>query len=283
MLPRVKLEAVGHGIDAALAPALTVAQTFDSARPAEVVLGCMRLADLVQVIDLAATDPLGWAFAAKVGIERLNGATSPAATCFGEMEDQGFARDVLLPTYWEAIAADQPVVHRVAAVNNSVFLSYRRLTVPLYAAPRAGQASHFLTLTQIDLALPQIRSRGEVGSALTFRERQCLSLAASGRGAKQTAAELGVSEKTVELHLARARHKLGAQTTTQAVAIALVMALNGSLPAREPNGSPTRSDRREAGPTVLRRDGRDQAYQETGGQAALLERAVKARLRCAVR
>ena len=39
------------------------------------------------------------------------------------------------------------------------------------------------------------------------------------------AAALGVSEKTVELYLARARRKLGARTTTQAVATALLMAL----------------------------------------------------------
>jgi DNA-binding CsgD family transcriptional regulator len=42
---------------------------------------------------------------------------------------------------------------------------------------------------------------------------------------KQIAAELGVSEKTIEMHLARARHKLGARTTTQAVAISLAAAV----------------------------------------------------------
>jgi FixJ family two-component response regulator len=47
--------------------------------------------------------------------------------------------------------------------------------------------------------------------------------------------QIGVSEKTVELHLARARHKRGAQTTTQAVAAALVIALTRGLPARKPN------------------------------------------------
>jgi DNA-binding CsgD family transcriptional regulator len=79
-------------------------------------------------------------------------------------------------------------------------------------------------LTQLDCAIPQIRSGGG-DPGLTLRERQCLSLAASGRGAKQIAAALGVSGKTIELHLACARRKLGARTTTQAVAAVLAMAM----------------------------------------------------------
>jgi len=227
MPPRVRLEAAGHRIDAAFAPALPVVQRLEPARPAEAVLSCARFADFVQIIDLAATNPLGWAFSANVGIERLNGATNPAASCFGELPDQDFARDVLLPTYWEAISADQPVVHRIAAVANNVLLSYRRLTVPLRAASRAGEVSHFLTLTQLDCAIPQIDLRAEAWCALTFRERQCLALAASGLSAKGMSFALGISEKTIELHLARARHKLGARTTTQAVATALTIALIG--------------------------------------------------------
>ena len=199
MVPRVKLEAVGHGIDAAFAPALPAAQSFDPARPADVVLRCARFADYTQLVDLAPHDPLGWPFVAKLGIERLNGATNPAATCLGELPDQVFARDVLLPTYVEAAAADQPVVHRIAAVANHVFLSYRRLTLPLRATPRAREASHLLMLTHLDCAIPLFYSRG-AGRPLTLRERQCLSLAASGLAGKQIAAALGVAAKTVELH-----------------------------------------------------------------------------------
>jgi DNA-binding CsgD family transcriptional regulator len=222
----VKLEAVGDGIDAAFARALPAAQSFDLARPAEGVLACAPFADFVQLIDLAPTDPLGWRFAANVGIERLNGASSADVTCFGELPDQDFAREVLLPTYVEAGAVDRPVVHRIAAVANDVFLSYRRLTVPLYAASRAAQASHFLACTQLDCALPQIHAR-ENGRPLTIRERQCLSLVACGLSGKRIAAALGVSQKTVELHLVQARRKLGARTTAQAVAAALMMALLG--------------------------------------------------------
>jgi DNA-binding CsgD family transcriptional regulator len=56
---------------------------------------------------------------------------------------------------------------------------------------------------------------------LTPRERDCLSCAARGLTYSETAAELGISAKTVEHYLAVARHKLGAFSTTQAVGIAL--------------------------------------------------------------
>jgi RES domain len=57
-----------------------------------------------------------------------------------------------------------------------------------------------------------------------MRERQCLSLAASGRQADRPCARR-LGKKTVELHLACARRKLAGRTTTQAVAKALLGAL----------------------------------------------------------
>ena len=177
MLPWVKLEAAGHGIDTSFAPALREVHDFDLARPAKACWRCAPFADFAQLVDLAPINPLGWRFAARLGLERLNGASTARATCLGDLDDPGFGRDVLLPTYVEAARADQPVVHRIAAVANDVFLSYRRLTVPLRARPRAGQPSHLLMLTQLDRALPLIHSRDR-SRRLTVREQQCLSLTA---------------------------------------------------------------------------------------------------------
>jgi len=55
---------------------------------------------------------------------------------------------------------------------------------------------------------------------LTPRELDCLSCAARGLTYGETAAELGVSVRTVEHYLTIARRKLGAVCTTQAVGIA---------------------------------------------------------------
>ncbi|MDB5568980.1 MAG: LuxR family transcriptional regulator [Hyphomicrobiales bacterium] len=52
---------------------------------------------------------------------------------------------------------------------------------------------------------------------LAPREIECLSLAAAGLKAKQIAEELGIGQQTVQFHLARARIKLTAGNTVQAV------------------------------------------------------------------
>jgi hypothetical protein len=129
MLPYAKLVSVGHGVDAAFARALPAAQKFDPSRPAEGMQECLRFADMVSVADVTGTNPLGWYYAADVGLDRVIKIDSLVAggdprACLGERADQNFARGVLLPTYLEAISAGQPLVHRVAGVANNVLLSY---------------------------------------------------------------------------------------------------------------------------------------------------------------
>ncbi|WP_372421570.1 autoinducer binding domain-containing protein [Salinarimonas chemoclinalis] len=58
-------------------------------------------------------------------------------------------------------------------------------------------------------------------SRLTRRERDVLSLAASGLSAAGTAAALGISERTVTTHIASACRKLDASNKTAAVASAI--------------------------------------------------------------
>lgn len=225
MLPQVRIESAGHGIDARFARALPVALRFDLSRPVEGVLDCLEFADHAFVLALTGKEPRGWSYHAEAGAERLRGAAG-YVNCLGEQPDQQFTLGVLVPTYLDVAAADQPLVHRIAAVVNGTFLAYRRLTVPIRATPTARHASHILALTEIELAVPRMRS-GPGGILLSVRERQCLSMAAGGLVTKQIAAEMGISEKTVELHLANARHKLGARTTTQAVAMVLIAAAVG--------------------------------------------------------
>jgi DNA-binding CsgD family transcriptional regulator len=58
-------------------------------------------------------------------------------------------------------------------------------------------------------------------SELTAREKQILSLVASGLGGRRIAQELFLSHDTVRTHVAHALAKLGARTRAQAVAIAV--------------------------------------------------------------
>ena len=60
----------------------------------------------------------------------------------------------------------------------------------------------------------------EVLKALTGREMECLGLLAEGLTNAGIATRLEISVPTVAMHLVNARHKLGAATREQAVAIA---------------------------------------------------------------
>lgn len=58
-------------------------------------------------------------------------------------------------------------------------------------------------------------------SALTPRETSVLRLVAAGLGNKQIAAQLGIGESTVKTHLLRVYDKLGVDSRTRAVTLAL--------------------------------------------------------------
>jgi LuxR family quorum sensing-dependent transcriptional regulator len=62
---------------------------------------------------------------------------------------------------------------------------------------------------------------GELTGRLSDREREVLAWTAAGRRQAEIAATLGLSERTVENHLRRARRRLGVATTAQAVRAAI--------------------------------------------------------------
>lgn len=65
--------------------------------------------------------------------------------------------------------------------------------------------------------------REQIGAhPLTTRERDCLSYVIMGLRSTRIAEKMGLREVTVEMHLRNARGKLGASTTAQAVARAMI-------------------------------------------------------------
>ena len=61
--------------------------------------------------------------------------------------------------------------------------------------------------------------------SLSPRERDCLAYIADGLRTSDIAHRLGIANATVELHMRRARHRLGARTRDHAVAIAVRLGL----------------------------------------------------------
>ncbi|WP_157999401.1 response regulator transcription factor [Nitrospirillum viridazoti] len=60
---------------------------------------------------------------------------------------------------------------------------------------------------------------------LTPREAECLRLLARGESSKQIAHTLGLSSRSVDAYLGRARKKLGARNSTHAAVIATTAGL----------------------------------------------------------
>jgi DNA-binding NarL/FixJ family response regulator len=64
-------------------------------------------------------------------------------------------------------------------------------------------------------------ANGSRSVPLTPRQREILRLIASGLENKQIARKLGIGVHTVKTHVSRVLHKLGAQSRTEAVVLAL--------------------------------------------------------------
>jgi len=70
---------------------------------------------------------------------------------------------------------------------------------------------------------PQNTSTEQI--ALSPRQRQCLQMLADGHTAAAVACQLGISIRMVRVHLQKAREKLGAVSSTQAVHLAFRLGL----------------------------------------------------------
>jgi two-component system, LuxR family, response regulator FixJ len=73
----------------------------------------------------------------------------------------------------------------------------------------------------------RIRERLE---SLTRREREVLALVTSGKANKAMAAELGLSQRTIEIHRARVMQKMQAGSLAQLVRMCLELARDGGVP-----------------------------------------------------
>ena len=88
-----------------------------------------------------------------------------------------------------------------------------------FAQLRAEHESEWRAWSHLLFAGLNRTSTGETD--LTARERDCLAYVADGLRTTEVAYRIGISEGTVELHLRKARKRLGATTRDQAVAIAI--------------------------------------------------------------
>ena len=96
---------------------------------------------------------------------------------------------------------------------------------------------------------------------MSARDLQVLKLAATGAAAKVIAGELGITQRTVEWHLERARRDLGADSTMGAVYLLAkrrvkIPAMRGAVPIASLWGGPLFTELRLPRSGALRDQGR---------------------------
>ncbi|ODT74411.1 MAG: hypothetical protein ABS76_37145 [Pelagibacterium sp. SCN 64-44] len=127
---------------------------------------------------------------------------------FDEAADFGIVSGVAIPirgsfgrTAILALASDDPNAARIG-VRDAAFAA-TAVTVMHVNLQRLAQTTELAT-----------------AALLSPREQTCLIWASFGKTYSETAAMLGITEKTVRFYLERAREKLGASNTTHAVRLA---------------------------------------------------------------
>jgi two-component system, LuxR family, response regulator FixJ len=145
-----------------------------------------------------------------------------------ELQERLQARGINIPVIIITAHADVPTAVRAMKAGAIDFLE----------KPFSGQ----LLLDRIQQALARDRQtrdeqarRAGVGSridSLTSRERQVMDLVVQGRVNKQIAAELGLSQKTVEHYRARIMTKMQADGLAELVRLVMFASGKTALPAR---------------------------------------------------
>jgi DNA-binding CsgD family transcriptional regulator len=166
----------------------------------------------------------GYYLAGGSGSVRCDGAVSRVTGCLaaalGRTED---ARRLLT----EAIAMDERIGALPYRVLSEVALARVHLTAGERAAAegvarRAADTARRLgmppALAAAEALLGRIRAERDTAHPLTTREREVLARLADGRTNRQIAAELVLSERTVETHVGHVLGKLGVANRAEAAA-----------------------------------------------------------------
>jgi DNA-binding NarL/FixJ family response regulator len=114
-----------------------------------------------------------------------------------------------------AARRERVAAHPTAAESERVSRAVASITLLLgeSEAAREQRAGAALTAAAVRTLVDRLTESGASGTAvpLTGRQLEVAALVAAGRTNRQIARELGISEKTAELHVRNAMQRLGAQ------------------------------------------------------------------------
>lgn len=138
-----------------------------------------------------------------------------------ELQDEIARRGITLPIIFLTAYGDIPTTVRAVRAGAFDFLEKPFEPKDLLARLRAAiEFAAHMRGAPASGSSPEARL-----GLLTERERQVMAFAAQGQTNKEIARHLGISHRTVEIHRARAMHKMGARTPVELVALALACGL----------------------------------------------------------
>jgi DNA-binding NarL/FixJ family response regulator len=108
---------------------------------------------------------------------------------------------------------ERPYVEEAFRAGASAYVLKRAAAAELVEAVRSALAGRVYVSPTITQPAQYQPAAGRTG--LTARQREVLQLVAEGRSAKQIAAELNISPKTVEFHKAAIMDRVGLRTTAE--------------------------------------------------------------------
>ncbi|OEJ67347.1 helix-turn-helix transcriptional regulator [Magnetovibrio blakemorei] len=169
--------------------------------------------------------------------EKLGGSQNDIDTlhCISSTEDQIF----FSPETRENLTPEQKAIDEFAqrsGIKNGISFPLRagpdindwgglglstRMDDDEFSAVLDERRDYLRLIAQVFHAVTQSRPLAKNALLLTEKEKQALSLTAKGLKTKQIADKLGMSDKAVDQHIARATAKLASTTRTQAVAEAI--------------------------------------------------------------
>ncbi len=162
-------------------------------------------------------------------------------SALGRIESGVVLLDGSFPTFLEiverinAVPASPPVIVLSETVEfNAVVRAFRGGAVDVLQLPveRGYFLDRLLRAVRVDVQRARQRSlykrlRRLIGS-LTPREREVMHFVVEGSANKQIAADLGISEKTVEVHRHKVMRKMEADSLAELVRMNVIMEATGS-------------------------------------------------------
>lgn len=172
-------------------------------------------------IDMTQDDPRDFSL---VSVLEQTSLRRQGVTRLCDYPDQSFIKQHVAAPFSAVRDSSQPVVETVQARMLDQYLVYDRLILPQKVS--RGRSAWAVSLVIPRLVLPAV----SLSKPLTRRDNDVLSLIIEGLTAKQIAARLGLSQRTVEHRTQHLKDKFGAATIPQMVAMAIGMKLAGPRP-----------------------------------------------------